>query len=315
MKMKQLILLIAALFMTCAAMAQRPLVTLSHNGELSFFDSNSAFEEALDSAQNGDYIYLSEGIFTSKKTEIEINKRVSIVGSGYNSHIIPNIKIGITTPDSYMDAPLFDGVKLSQLSFSYDDNHISNLSKSEIKNSYLILTKVKGAGFDFLIDGCFIEDVDFDNSNTSMNVVVQNSKIYIARNTTYISFINCNIFNSQYIPKVLSSSIVTVFVATRYGSNIVPSINNCWLPADMGNVKSYNCYHDEELTLDNNLEPNIDLLEKGYLGTDGSVIGVYGGAIPYSESPSMPTVDSANSSVTFDKETNKLKVDIKVSTK
>lgn len=72
--MKRIFTLIAVLGIVVTAMAQRPLVTLSHNGELSFFTSLSAFTEAIDSAQNGDIIYLSEGNFAVTNGSLTLKK-------------------------------------------------------------------------------------------------------------------------------------------------------------------------------------------------------------------------------------------------
>ncbi|MDE6510749.1 MAG: hypothetical protein K2L00_01450, partial [Muribaculaceae bacterium] len=77
-------------------------------------------------------------------------------------------------------------------------------------------------------------------------------------------------------------------------------------------VQAHDCYFEnpENGLLDDDLNVTIDLQAKGYLGKDGKIIGAYGGEDPFSEYPSVPTIDSANSSVEFDSEVNELNVTI-----
>lgn len=61
--MKRFFTTIVAACAFFAASAQNPLVTLSHDGVLSFFTNLNAFQSALDSAKNGGILYLSRGEF------------------------------------------------------------------------------------------------------------------------------------------------------------------------------------------------------------------------------------------------------------
>lgn len=108
--MKRFLTMIVAACAFLAASAQHPMVTLSSDGELKFFTNLNALETALDSAKNGDTIYLSEGQFILKNGSCKITKRVSIIGNGYGSHILGDITISISVGNDYKtDAPLFDG--------------------------------------------------------------------------------------------------------------------------------------------------------------------------------------------------------------
>ena len=80
-------------------------------------------------------------------------------------------------------------------------------------------------------------------------------------------------------------------------------------------ITTYDCFYDaggDDGLFDDKLDCTINLEEKGYFGEDGTVVGVYGGEFPYSETPTVPTVDSAKSSVEYDKDGNKLNVTITV---
>lgn len=326
--MKRILALVAVLGVLFTAVAQRSLVTLSHNGELSFFSNLSALEDALEAAENGDTLYLSEGKFNASVNEITIKKRLSIVGSGYKSHILPNIVIDMTdNTDGYMEAPLFDGVRIQDLTFKDDSESRNNLnevviSRCKIRNLY----NGGYAGWNFNVDKCFIEYANFEGALNNITYI-ENSKIigigYYSSDQyggiPYITVINCNISYSTFCPRKVWSSIIRSGESVGSGlstptATIKSEIYNSLLgisPTD-NDVYIYECYIDSAFTFDENLEPDIDLAGNGYLGEDGTVVGVYGGESPFSENPSVPTVDSANSSVEYDAETNKLKVTIAV---
>ncbi len=309
--------------------AQHPLVTLSHDGELSFFSTQSAFQEALDSAKNGDIIFLSEGKFTANLGDITIKTRVSIVGCGYNSHILSNIMIDMgNNPNSYIDAPLFDGVRLQKLDFSGDTSR-DNLEKVEIKRCWIRELENGGyAGLDFTIDKCYIESAEFF-AVASNNTFVRNSKIGEIKepNGGYIQLQNCNVGKAYYCPRVVLNSIIeastypgtnSYLMATSGGTHTV--YNSLFSYKNLtghSRVITYDCYYDagegEGGLLDDKVECTLDLLEKDYLSEDGvTPVGIHGGESPFSENPSVPTVDSEKSSVEYDADSNKLKVTITV---
>ncbi|MDE5876381.1 MAG: hypothetical protein K2H47_02670 [Muribaculaceae bacterium] len=332
--MKRFTTLIALLSVMLTAMAQRPLVTLSHNGELSFFSNLSAFEEALDSAQNGDIIYLSEGKFAATSNYINIDKRLSIIGCGYKSHVLPEIDIDMSkNPNSYMEAPLFDGVRLSSVWFSPDTVSRNNLKEAEIRKTWIEdLHNIGYGGNNVRIDKCLIERAYFSGADIIGNItVIQNSKIYqIPRyydnnlnlvNPIYdVTVINCNIKATYYCPGTTISSILEDNIWDSYihyyGSGANHKLYNSLFPkTNISTVLDFHdCYfYSEGNTLFNDdLETTINLVENGYLGDDGKEVGVYGGEFPFSENPSVPTVDSANSKVEYDAENNKLNVTISV---
>ncbi len=318
--MKRLFTLIVAISSIFIASAENPMVTLSHNGELSFFTNLTALEAALDSAKNGDTIYLSEGDFVVNGGAMTIKKRVSIIGNGYGSHILGNLTIDMNNnPNSVIDAPLFDGVRLDKLSFESYVSSQNNLGDSEIKRCWIrILRNGAYAGINVTFDKCFIENAEFDGYGS---VLVTNSKL--RGNAPYgdamykITAINCNISNSYYYPLTMISCILK-----RSGSSdpyvsgtcsIIKSVLD-FTPSS-SNIYTHDCYiysDDNQPLLDDNLDCPLNISELGYLGQDGTIVGIYGGETPFSENPSVPTVDTANSSVEYDAEGNKLKVSITV---
>lgn len=313
--MKRFLSLIVVACFFFAASAQHPMVTLSHNGELSFFTNLTAIDAALDSAKNGDVIYLSEGDFIVHTGLLTINKRLSIVGSGYGSHILGNVEIDMySNPDSYMDAPLFDGVRLDKLYFQYLQDSVNNLYESEIRRCWIRTLEYGAyAGNNVTYDKCYIENAGFDGNGT---VLVKNSKIASCNYAYNISAINCNIKKSGSYPLSMVSCIFQNngnSSAWHKSHSIINSLLD-FTPKD-SRVYTHDCYiYDDQSQslLDDNIDCNLNLSDLGYFGQDGTVVGIQGGETPFSVNPSIPTVDTANSSVEYDAENNKLKVSISV---
>lgn len=303
-----------------AALAQNPMVTLSHNGELSFFTNLAAFESAVDAAVNGDTIYLSEGDFVIRGGSYTIRKRLSIIGNGYGSHILGNITFDMSSnPNSYMEAPLFDGVRLDRLFFYEELNSLGNLYRSEIRRCWIRDLVAGGyAGQEVTYDKCIIERADFEGSY-DRSVFIKNSKLTLVGYAHSTTMINCNIkLNSQYCPSTVISCILQNKDANLTNSGAITSsfINSVLNETPTcTSIYQHNCYYyteDTEELLDSEMNCPLDLTELGYLGQDGTVVGIDGGDSPFSENPSVPTVDTAKSSVEYDAATNKLRVNITV---
>ena len=75
-----------------------------------------------------------------------------------------------------------------------------------------------------------------------------------------------------------------------------------------------NCYKEDSYGStfldETSLEAKYDLASKDYLGTDGTIIGVYGGSTPFTLDPQVAKV--TESSFTVDTTTKKLTVKLKV---
>ncbi|MDE6562014.1 MAG: hypothetical protein K2K75_11590 [Muribaculaceae bacterium] len=322
--MKRFLTMIVAVCAIFAASAQRPLVTLSHDGTLSFFSNLSAFEDAISAATDGDIIYLSEGQFTTAADTVKINKRLSIQGCGYKSRVMCHLKIDMrnNTADEIYH-PLFDGVRLRSLLFAADTLNRIKTHNAEIRKSYI--EKIDYIGYaaeNVILDRCWIKHFDADGASGS-NVTLQNSKIEevpegvqdYCLHMAYVTVINCNFGRINYLPKVTISSILgyasTVNGYRAYGS---PALYNTltYQTLPSGTI-SDGCYISQSFSLDDNCEVDESTLKtNNWLGQDGTVVGVYGGEFPFTENPSVPTVDSANSSVEYDTESNKLNVTITV---
>lgn len=309
--MKRIFTLLALIGLFISASAQtRTLVTLSHDGELTFFDKISALEDALVAAVDGDKIYLSSGKFGARSSSITINKKVSIVGNGYDSHILPDIMLQseVSNLVKYI-APAFEGVRIERLSHATGGGEIDPIEIKACKIAYF-----NSNGFsNLLIDRCFIDEFV---GNNNKNIHIVNSKIKDFKGYHCEILENCNIGrigNGQY-PAYAISCIIN----EAYLNNDNAKYENCMIWRNTYSSKNgdlRNCYflsaEDTEPALDDNLEAYYSL--EGYLGTDGTQVGIYGGEwYPFSTIPTVPTVNAAASSVTYDPENNQLKVSITV---
>lgn len=305
--MKQILILLATIMVAISANAQiQSLVTLSHEGELTFFNRISALEDAYEAAVDGDIIYLSEGKFGTSSSSLTINKKITIIGCGYNSHIIPDIRVYFSTATS-LTAPLFDGLRLEDVSFN-------NASDIEIKKCLINYISLSGMKDNAKIDRCYLNEY---RGSSSKNIQILNSKINIFGGQ-YIEVIeNCNIKSYDSYAAYLTNCIIDTYKAGYSGmyENCLIRLTTSGLPNSFLNDLR-NCYilspTDTPEVLDDNIECVLPDMSQ-YLGTDGTEVGIYGGQwFPFSETPTVPTVDSANSSVVYDKDTNKLNVTITV---
>ena len=316
--MKRFLTLLAVISMTLVAMAQNQVATLSHEGELKSYTGMYALADALDASQDGDTIFLSEGEFMHRgnaSNSIEIGKRISIVGCGYDSHIIPTIFIRFGSQSTSWDGVkqvFFDGVRIKELTFYNDYTYRNRLGYFSIRNCWIGNMGYCGyAGNNCHIDRCLIDALYF-NSEEGNNVYIYNSKIgEITSSAHYYYVTNCNIKKAKNLPCIVTSSIIE---NCEQNDNWYHTADNSLFPENKlkSSVQAHDCYFEnpENGLLDEDLNVTIDLQAKGYLGQDGKIIGAYGGEDPFSEYPSVPTIDSANSSVEFDSESNQLNVTI-----
>lgn len=310
--MKRFLMILALMGIVCVAMAQtRPMVTLDHNGQLTFFDKVSCLQDAIEASEDGDVLYLSPGLFgaNSSSSRLTINKHLSFVGCGYDSHIIADLLIREENQNAPYMMPLFDGVRLESVEFTFSSKKAENI---EIKKSKIAKLNISGI-YTSTIDRCYIEE--YLNSS-SENVSIYNSKINKFDGCWSEILINCNISklgeNYERYPSYASSCIIA---EGGYHSGVCNYgiFENCVIPLEMDAKDIRNCYRCSSGFLDANLDSTIDLVSSGYLGIDGTEVGVYGGEwFPYSTSPSVPTVDSAKSSIEYDAGNNQLKVNVTV---
>ena len=316
---------------------------LDHNGEVTLFDGNK-IQDAIDAAEDGDVIYLTLGTFKPFK----VTKSITIKGTGEKSVIDGDVIISIPN-NSTLSNPV-----LEALAVSGSVNVTAPLTnlvvrQCKVTSSFGIEAEVIGGTIErckigtmsftgiiqnLTIDRCNVSN-GFALSSTIESMTVMNSYVIglsaksgATNNTT---FVNCNLyfsstnnFSGTIINSVVKHCDDCVFgITTLYSTVLVNSLINTRYTFKTNNTTSLyymiigtncvqeNCYTESS----NSLYTYANYLqEKGYLGTDGTVVGMYGGDTPYDDNMLVPLVPKVTSSdIKLDNENKVLNVKLTVS--
>ena len=322
---KQLIMMACMLMASIAAFAgTNSKILLQHEGGVKVYDSNQ-MTQALADAVKGDTLFLSEGTFAG----FDLTKEVMIRGCGTTTIITGAVKIAVAGNPTF-SAPLLDALKIdNSLTVSQPCNKL-HIRKCWITGDISFTAKSE----DVLIDRCSNINSNFKTFSISSNIVsmtVMNSFIaYLYSNGVtgnVVTFINCNI-GSRYSEIPNQTFINCIFGYGGYttiSSSSSTKLTNCTLlnclyntyssgclNSNVGNSILQSCYgvnNGTSLLTDMSKD---DLLANGYLGNDGTIVGIYGGNTPYVADmlPAAPKV--TDSSVKLDLENKKLNVSLKV---
>ena len=322
---KQLIMMACILMASIAAFAgTNSKILLQHEGGVKVYDSNQ-MTQALADAVKGDTLFLSEGTFAG----FDLTKEVMIRGCGTTTIITGAVKIAVAGNPTF-SAPLLDALKIdNSLTVSQPCNKL-HIRKCWITGNISFSAKSE----DVLIDRCSNNNSNINKFTISSNIVsmtVMNSIIaYLYSNGVtgnVVTFINCNI-RSRYSDIAEQTFINCIFGYGGYtttSSSSSTKLTNCTLlnclyntciynnfNSNVGNSILQSCYGvDNGTSLLTDLSKDV-LLANGYLGNDGTIVGMYGGNTPYdlNMSPAAPKV--TESSVKLDLENKKLNVSLKV---
>ena len=311
--MKKTIYAIAMMLITSVAsfaQAEDAKVILQSGANTTIYDGNS-LSTAIGAAKKGDIIYLSEGIYSG----FTIDKEILVRGVGEKSYVNGDITIAI--PDNpTLTTHIIEGVWASgalNITKPATDMIIRSCKFSGDLN-------VSAALPNGLIDRCFIDGTVILNTYTN-TVTIKNSKVrYIlgaSASNNQCFFKNCNVWDHKDYYKEETT-------AAKFENCILAS-NDEWHYSEMTRClmrSNYikettittNCYKENSggstFLDETSLEAKYDLASKDYLGTDGTIIGVYGGTTPFTLDPQVAKV--TESSFTVDTTTKKLTVKLKV---
>ena len=314
----------------------RAQALLLHNGQGKSFDANQ-LQQAVNEAVAGDTIYLSEGAFLIPNYTLVIDKTISIIGAGADV-----CKIGGSVDIAIEGNPTFDRYILDAVKI---DTTVT--VRKSMKGVYL--RKCWIGNFFQVADDAEASDIQIDRSYIYRFYPALNMKSATLTNTIMhyqgynkpskvrfveghdINFINCNIYyldswcylaatyqNCMICGTNLSTSAINnTFINTIFGNSGGYNANQ-YCPEN-GNVRT-NCYSvalQVNIQDKNNAFPEFTITKeerqsKGYLGTDGLIVGADGGVMPYSMKPDGLTIKE--SLLRVDPETRKLNVTLKVAT-
>ena len=321
---KQLIMMACMLMASIAAFAgTNSKILLQHEGGVKVYDSNQ-MTQALADAVKGDTLFLSEGTFAG----FDLTKEVMIRGCGETTVITGAVKIAVAGNPTF-SAPLLDALKIdNSFTVSQPCNKL-HIRKCWITGNISFTAKSE----DVLIDRCSNINSDFKKFSISSDIVsmtVMNSVIaYLSSNGvtgSVATFINCNI-HSRFSEIANQTFINCIFGYGGYYDYTSHSykLTNCTLLNCLYNTYSstyYNsnvdnstlqsCYGvDNGTSLLTDLSKDV-LLANGYLGNDGTIVGINGGNTPFDSDmlPAAPKV--TDQSISLDLENKKLNVNLKV---
>ena len=308
-----------------AVQAQLAQITLMHGDQATMYNSDKT-ADALAAAQDGDVLYFSEGSYVGGVT---ITKKVSLVGAGLGTVINGNITIGLESSQAAMPAHMLDALNINgnvitKGTIAVDGLNIRKCVFTDFEYPNNITCKLTN----FVIDRCFILGTLPLTPFLTEGLTVLNSKINNIRgnavSASAATFLNCNIkciYNSSSNKSYeLLATLINSIIFNSYGfpSNKDCVFINCLYGIGAQSVVEKgvctNCWCNQSLEMNNQLECTYpteeDLQAMGYLGTDGTVVGVTGGTAPFTLVPSTPRI--TESVIKVDPETRKLNVNLKV---
>lgn len=316
--MKRIFTLIALIGMMAAGAAAQStaLVSLSHEGNLTFFEGYDSLEQALEAAQSGDVLYLSRGIYAVNSPEIIINKKVRLVGDGYDTFI--NTKVYYACDGeawTYTDAePALEGLRIMQLNNAEQQDGFANMIV--IRACKIGELGLRSDSEGYVLDRCYIGKMNRASYMANEPSVYANNCLVEYFDNNYLGgrvvFENCNIKELH----TFAGNAYSCIIANVDFCNGEGYAYKCWLGLDGVDMSSdpradqcdFSTMYASRL-FDKSYSYHCNM---GVLGSDGTTVGVLGGQFPYSEAPSLPTVNVANSSVSYDSGNNQLNVNITV---
>lgn len=328
---KMILMLVAAIVAATATYAQSSmLATLSHEGTISTYYGSSALKDAYAAAVDGDVITLSSGSFTAT----DITKGITIRGAGMGIDAQTKSDPTILTGDFTINIPAestgrltLEGIshneKLTIIGtfnngtfiksrfyhiFGWNAEFITNLTMIHCRVAYLFEMSRNTSQNSGSIVNSIICDLQ-----SAKNIDIVNSVLTVDHNTNGFSSIgsslslkNCILY-SQYNTSLGGTNTVYNCVGNQPKTfyNIHNGTNKV---AEMASIfKTFTgTYADDEMF------ELTDEAKTTYLGLDGTQIGIHGGNMPFSSTPSNPQITKCNVAAKSTAD-GKLSVDITVS--
>lgn len=322
--MKKLFLsLVAALMAATATFAQSTLVaTLTHGENVTMYYGTYALRDAHNAAASGDVINLSGGGFQA----VNITKAVTLRGTGIDSQnptvIANSFDINISETDSVRLS--MEGIRCtgtvtmeSTLTNAYFLKCLFSRIQCQKDVKKVLLTNCKVTNSAYLSGNIqFVNSFvrECNGSATFVNCIVSNYHNGGSSPMTSSLLVNCIIFKESdyyYNTVALSeSSVAYNCVAINYSNNYFDgnsANSNCSISSFAEIFKTYRGGYSNSETFE-----MTDSAKEMFLGNDNTQIGMYGGMLPYTSTPSYPQITKMNvaNKTTAD---GKLSVEIEVS--
>ena len=296
-----------------SAMAITAQIVLRHQGNVTQFNPDE-LPSAIDAAVDGDTILLSAGTF-DYGSGITIAKAITIIGAGAENTIIKN-RIDINfSANPTLTAHLLDGVRITGALY-VDDSVIGLKLRKCVLDGGISVTGGSTIIREMLIDRCKTGVIALSSRFMDMTVVNSDVQVYGSGYTPdAVVFSNCNVvmgYNSSTITASFINCYITNWTSSA-GVNSDISFTNCLGPSDFWEKWSVatknNCY--TYTTVSTEMDNPEYFQQQGWLGTDGTIVGMYGGTTPFSLEPNAPKV--TNYTIGVDTKTHTLNVKMTLS--
>lgn len=295
--------------------AQNAKIILQHNGVVSLYNANQT-ADVLSDAVDGDTIYFNDGAFAGG---VSITKKITLIGAGdQKSSIKGDVTISIGEGEETLTARLMEGLNVTGT---------ITVGKSikglQLRKCSFTDMRFNAPTEDGVLDRCFCMD-DLYLSENNKSLIVNNSAIkYVNGNAPSAEcavFSNCNILElnngyNEFCLATYRNCIIGKWNDYYYEySNATTTYINCLCNGNFYNrSENYGCWNYDKAVLNDDYTcvlTSNELLEKGYVGTDGKVVGYNGGETPYTLTVKSPKITDFSSSV--DPETHKVTINLKV---
>ncbi|MBQ8190498.1 MAG: hypothetical protein IJZ45_01890 [Bacteroidaceae bacterium] len=303
------------------------LATLNHEGTVSTFYGATALRDAHNAAVHGDVITLSSGSFSS----VNITKAITLRGAGidvskteptvilgdFNIQIADSITQRLTMEGIYHNYTITNQGKLTNAMFLKNRfKIITYASNGNMENANFIHCKIMdnislSTGSSASCVNCVIEDPISSNSEFQNCVIrFDNQKGNIVKSST---FKNCLLLaknSTDFANRFLSSCLAYNCLGFFYSGMFLDMPNNSTNKyiSDISTV--FKSYNGGDFSDTQNFELTDDA-QKKYLGMDGIQVGIHGGMLPFSSTPSNPQITKCNVAAKSTAD-GKLSVDIEV---
>ena len=308
--MKKILLSVVCLVMVGmqSIKAQVAICALHHNGSVTIY-GQPLIQDAIDAAVQGDTLYLSEGTFAG----FTVAKPIAIIGAGQTTVISGKVTVGST------DAATEEGLLLNGIRM------LSNINFYGVTNGVQISQCLMESGCGFSSD----ESASFNNIEIIMsqikgglylcdkiaNISVLNSKIrdvYDYAGEGGATFLNCHVYstdhggngNNNYINSIVDLAYTGYYKNCLWYSTSSATLVDCQKP---------DSYFFDDFTALNCTLSDEELRNAGYLGTDGTVVGITGGENPFTLV--MSEMQVTQGSLEVDNVEKKLKVTLTLGNK
>lgn len=292
-----------------AVMAQKAIAMLHHNDTVTIF-SNEQVQDAINKAVDGDIIYLSEGVFA----DFTVGKDITIMGTG-KATVIPGM-VTIKKSKAIKISNIHVSGTLKFANYYGTNTTISGTKIVQCLIGDMNLTREYGYDLYSNIEITMSQITNLSLSGEVESLTATNSKIKklsgSGASNSSAKFINCNISVVGYKGTSDKNSFQNCIIGTLYNG----SSYNCLYKEGVGGTFT-ECFKDTDITFDSDLNCSLsesELRKKGYLGTDGSIVGIDGGgSTPFTlASPLLQVVEHE---IEIDNKNKRLRVTLNLGNK